>query len=407
MRRRKTALLVGLVPVVGCFNPAASPVLDTDGTSDDTVSVESTEPGPTSTGTPTTSEGTAETGTAGCMSDDDCADADPCSIDTCEEGACAHEPNVDDPECVCAGPADCTQLPMDDDCQQRTCIDGVCGLELTPAGTPLAETQQMAEDCKTLVCDGNGGVEVVDENADLPVDGSECTLDECNDGEPINPPIAEGTPCAAGVCNAEGQCVGCNSPDDCGGESTFCATVTCERQICGVALTEAGTPVPEQTDNDCQEVQCDGNGNEAPVADDADLPLDDGNPCTGEACSNGEPSHPALTGQACNDGQFCNGTDTCSSGGSCSVHSGNPCPGADQDADCSESCNESTNSCTANDPNGTPCGSCRSCSSGSCVIASGADCGACRTCSATGSCQLQCVAGELCCPGDLCLPGCP
>jgi len=58
----------------------------------------------------------------------------------------------------------------------------------------------------------------------------------------------------------------------------------------------------------------------------------------------------------CNDGLYCTGTDTCSSG-SCSVHTGDPCASrvGDNDNDCSESCNETNDNCTANDPNGSTC----------------------------------------------------
>src|SRR4029077_10048748 len=59
-------------------------------------------------------------------------------------------------------------------------------------------------------------------------------------------------------------------------------------------------------------------------------------------------------GSACTDGLFCTGTDTCASG-SCSVHSGDPCPGPDGDGNCAESCNETSDNCTANDPNGSAC----------------------------------------------------
>ena len=81
----------------------------------------------------------------------------------------------------------------------------------------------------------------------------------------------------------------------------------------------------------------------------------DNNPCTNDTCS-GVPkvcSHTNNTA-SCTDNTYCNGADTCS-GGTCSVHAGNPCPGADGDSDCSEVCNEATDTCTANDPNGSAC----------------------------------------------------
>ena len=60
------------------------------------------------------------------------------------------------------------------------------------------------------------------------------------------------------------------------------------------------------------------------------------------------------TTNPCDDFVYCNGADTCS-GGECSVHAGNPCPGPDGDGNCSEMCNEDANSCTAADPDGSVC----------------------------------------------------
>ena len=87
----------------------------------------------------------------------------------------------------------------------------------------------------------------------------------------------------------------------------------------------------------------------------------------------------AVDGTPCDDGIFCNGEDTCS-GGSCSVHAGNPCSGPDGDANCSESCDEGTDACTAADPDGSACDDgllCtaeETCSSGSCATGAPLDC---------------------------------
>jgi hypothetical protein len=89
-----------------------------------------------------------------------------------------------------------------------------------------------------------------------------------------------------------------------------------------------------------------------------------GDPCAGpdgdgncsESCN--EASDNCLladpNGSACNDSLFCNGTDTCS-GGACTGHTGDPCPGADGDGNCSESCSEAADNCLAADPNGSAC----------------------------------------------------
>jgi len=477
-------LSILLCALAGCFTP------DPTDTPVDTDAAEGTATSTSGTATTPTSDATSpDTGTAECANDDECADADPCSIDACAAGTCTHEPDVDNPACACSTPADCVQLPEDDECRTRTCDGGVCGLEFTAAGTPLGETQQMAEDCKVVVCDGAGAAETIDDDADVPDDGLECTSDACEAGVPVSTPAKPGTPCAAGMCNADGQCTGCTDPSECGGESTFCQMVTCVDSICGIELTPLGTALPEQTDADCQQVVCDGRGNAASIPDDDDVPADDGNDCTGDTCQAGAEVHPdlptdtgcdqdgglfcdgagacvectqnnqcgggsaclvpacvdggctvvpAAANTPCSDGMFCTANDACNANGVC-VGSGNPCPGADGDGDCSESCNEGSDNCTANDASGTACTDNLFCTqtdtcnaSGTCVGSgnpcpgadgdsdcsemcnetadacsgndpAGADCGACRTCNGSGTCNNLCNALAMCCPGDVCI----
>ncbi len=52
---------------------------------------------------------------------------------------------------------------------------------------------------------------------------------------------------------------------------------------------------------------------------------DDGNVCTDDTCDPTSGCVHSNSTAACSDGLFCNGSDTCSDG-SCSIHSGNPCP---------------------------------------------------------------------------------
>ncbi|MEM6992022.1 MAG: hypothetical protein AAF721_16045, partial [Myxococcota bacterium] len=268
-----------------------------DGSSSDTGSdagsAESTSDADPETGAST---GTPEPGAhSGCIDASDCDDGDPCTDDACAEPQCVHTPRLDDPACACTTVEDCSDLPEDNECRSRRCDDGVCGLNLVPAGTPLGEAQQIAEDCLTLTCDGAGEVELVPEALDIPDDGLECTQDTCEMGTPLNEPVPEGTTCIAGSCDATGSCVGCLTAADCGGETTFCHTVTCDAGVCGVEETEAGTLLPSeaQTEGDCVALACDGVGNAAPTADDDDLPADDGNECTQEICVDGTAQHPA------------------------------------------------------------------------------------------------------------------
>jgi hypothetical protein len=106
---------------------------------------------------------------------------------------------------------------------------------------------------------------------------------------------------------------------------------------------------------------------------------------------------------------FCNGPDTCS-GGSCSVHTGKACPGADGDSNCSESCKESTDTCNAPDPNGSSCNDgvfCNgadTCSSGSCSQHAGSPCTGQQVCNeAQDKCETAgCPSGNSCNDGIFC-----
>lgn len=114
---------------------------------------------------------------------------------------------------------------------------------------------------------------------------------------------------------------------------------------------------------------------------------DDGSVCTDDQCdATGTCLHPDNSADCtAADGLYCNGTDTCS-GGTCSVHSGDPCTGADGDADCAETCDEVADDCLGDDPNGSACASglfcfdvlyqmgSETCQTGSCDAVQGTTC---------------------------------
>ncbi len=88
-----------------------------------------------------------------------------------------------------------------------------------------------------------------------------------------------------------------------------------------------------------------------------------GNPCEICKTSLNRYDWSARNGVACNDGLYCNGTDTCSNR-ICSVHTGDPCPENSNVCDGIRTCNESTDSCN----NGTPlnCNDGKVCTDDSC-----------------------------------------
>jgi hypothetical protein len=157
-----------------------------------------------------------------------------------------------------------------------------------------------------------------------------------------------------------------------------------------MAFQSAGTVVSTQTAGDCQENQCDGAGNVAPVVADTDLPVD-GIECTDDVCTLGVPSNPSSpSGALCSiGGVVCDGAGTCVecvTGAECASGVCKP------DLTCLPS------SCTnaALDPGETDvdCGgpSCLGCSPGdTCTAASDCLAGACMP---TGTCEGGLMFGE-------------
>ncbi len=224
-----------------------------------------------------------------------------CSSAICNGGTCVE----------CAVAAQCPG--SDTECQTRTCNSNVCGFSFTAAGTPVAS--QTAGDCKQNQCNGTGGITIANLDADVPVDGLECTGDVCTLGVPSNPPVAVDTACGPGgasFCSAGGQCVQCTAAAQCPAGDE-CKTATCSSNTCGFSFTAAGFVTSSQMPGDCKQNQCDGAGNSAPVTFDTDVPVD-GNQCTDDVCTAGAPSNPALplnTMCSQNGGTICDGAGAC------------------------------------------------------------------------------------------------
>jgi hypothetical protein len=291
-------------------------------------------------------------------------------------------------------------------------------------------------DCRVDLC--LSGVLQVDQvdDADIPIDACACTTDYCENGFEVYDPFPASTPCPGSpelVCDGVCNCVGCVSEQDCPTPGNQCMDPLCDaNQTCVEIPKSNGTGCNDGTlcsqSDTCQGGNCVGNNPViCPTPDQCHDPgvcdggsgqcsnppkgngtgcndnlfctasdtcqngacLGSGNPCPGpdndgncsETCNEGadQCNAPDPNGSACNDGAFCNGSDTCS-GGACSGHAGNPCPGADGDGNCSESCNEGADQCNAPDPDTSACNDnlyCNgtdSCSGGACSTHSGNPC---------------------------------
>ncbi|UQA58469.1 hypothetical protein [Polyangium aurulentum] len=203
----------------------------------------------------------------------------------------------------CKTVADC---PSSGECGVWTCKEESCVVDAKPSGT--VPTTQVPGDCKRLVCDGNGNAVSEPSNEDTASDGTPCTTDKCVDGTPTYAPAPAGTACGVGnqlECNGAGACVGCTVGSDCGPEEP-CATWLCEAGTCKRVLKASGTFVEDPALGDCKGHFCDAIGQVVAGAYDSDV-MDDGNPCTTDACSNGAEIHePVPAGTSCGTGcQMC------------------------------------------------------------------------------------------------------
>jgi hypothetical protein len=359
-------------------------------------------------------------------------DMNECTDDVCENGAPVNKPKAAGTACtmgggaVCDGNGACVQClvatdcaGMDDACQTRTCTQNTCGHAFTAAGTPLPT--QTPGDCHENQCDGNGGVVAANQDTDLPDDMNPCTDDICTAGVPSHNNKAQGAACGTNmVCDGNGACIGCNAASDCPGTDDECKKRTCTAGTCGVAFTASGTALMSQTPNDCRKSVCDGAGSVVNVPDDTDLPLDDGNACTTEACNAGVPSHPAKAdGSACNDNNACTQTDTCQVG---VCTGGNPvsCAPPDQ-CHLAGVCDTTAGTCTyptATDgiactagglPGACMAGTCATCGDGvKNGSETGVDCGGptCPACAAGQGCTSGTDCMSQVCTGNVCQP-CP
>jgi RHS repeat-associated protein len=265
-------------------------------------------------------------------------------------------------------------------------------------------------------CDGAGGCAVGTPPAID--DGNPCTADACDSLIGVtHTPLPSGTSCAdsnvcngAETCNGTGECIGGVAPsiDD---------QNACTEDTCDASAGIRHAPVPSGTS--CADADlcngpesCDSQG-ECIAGTPSEV--DDGNPCTLDTChpTNGASHLPVAEGTTCDDGSLCNGTDTCDGLGACqvgtppAVDDGNPCT-----ADACDSVlgvthspvAPGTNCADATVCNGTEtCNATGSCTPGSApTVDDGNPCTADTCDPATGVTHTPVSAGTSCPDGDAC-----
>nr|HEX4317057.1 hypothetical protein [Kofleriaceae bacterium] len=115
---------------------------------------------------------------------------------------------------MCDGGGDCVNCTLpnqcpgsDTECQVRSCQQGTCGFDNTPANT--VTKAQVAGDCKTQICDGSGAFTDITNGSDVPNDNNACTNDFCTGSDPDHSNVGIGTVCGSGglVCDGSGNCI--------------------------------------------------------------------------------------------------------------------------------------------------------------------------------------------------------
>jgi RHS repeat-associated protein len=223
-----------------------------------------------------------------------CSTGNPCkSGETCTTGACGGGTNK------AAG----TACSTGNACKSgETCTNGTCGGGTNKAAGTACSTGnpcKSGETCTSGTCGGGANRTGSCDDGNLCTQSDSCQSGICVGSTPIT--------CATDACHNAGACAptsGVCPARKADGTSCSDGNACNGAEACGAGVCAAGTP---------------------PV-------VDDGNPCTTDACSpTGGVTHVAVAnGTSCSDGNACNGAETCQSG-TCAagvppmVNDGNPC----------------------------------------------------------------------------------
>jgi len=280
----------------------------------------------------------------------------------------------------CDGAGHCSQCTKasecsgtTNDCQQPVCTAFACSTQHTAANTPTTvNPPQVAGDCLTIVCDGNGGTMTIPDDSDPANSGTVCITDTCNNGVAGTPVLHPGMMCGGSVgmpemCSATGMCgcqtnADCTAPNTCGGGNPgtplFCG---CTKTTCAAQNTTCGTI----SDGCFGTLNCDDN-----KTDGTETAVD----CGGVASANPTCS---LT---CGQGLKCNANSDCMSG----FCVDNVC--------CNSACNTTCEACSAAKKGQGSDGQCGAIKGGTdplnqCTAASMASCGNSGGCNGAGACS--------------------
>jgi hypothetical protein len=300
---------------------------------------------------------------------------------------------------ACTAPTDCPNPP--NACVTNTCNGGCCGTMNVTQGTKTPDGQNPGS-CMSNECDGNGNAAMVVDTTNTPAPMDACHTATCSmTGTPGQAPVSQGTMCSfngGAVCDANGNCVGCNSTADC------TSPMICLSQMCSAPTCTDNTKDGTETDIDC-------GGNACPGCADSKM-CDVDSDCQHDFCKSG-----ICTLPTCSD-NVQNGNETDVDCGGAGFNGLNACPACGVNKKCSHDSDCTTGLCSGGKcvtkDNGVACTGNAQCTSnvcstngaGNCCAAAcspaGGTCGA-TGCDATGACVFP--AASTPCGTAACIDG--
>lgn len=256
-------------------------------------------------------------------------DLESCTIDSCLNGVAVHEKRPDDTPCTYGELAGLCQAgkctiecgPSFPDCNDgNPCTEDSCNANTGKCtfanldGLPTPDYVPVPGDCQQVTCAAGKSVSFPDDT-DVPDDEDSCTMGACVGGKPMQSPTNAGAPCSGkdgftGFCDEMGQkCVECSAAIHCPIPANPCMGRACVNNKCMPSDLVGQEVNPKK--GDCKKTVCDSSGVAQTQSDNADIPVD-GNPCTGDVCTNGVPSNPnMMMGASCGGALTCNGMGQC------------------------------------------------------------------------------------------------
>jgi len=402
-RRRAALVVIGALMTTGA-GCASDPSSDDD--ADATPSEDTTAPTDTASGTDTSSLDVVETCTL-TSEGAPCDDGDPCTVDDeCAGGLC-----VGGASRACEDPSPCRtgRCEPGEGCVFEDVADGeACALPCFTAATCDAGVcvpdEGSAKSCPSAAdpCVDRWSCDPTTGECTVPIfalEGATCDLDE--------------DVCTLDACDGEGACVTTGAVQTCATQSANnpCWTYSCVKKT-GCVRTTFVTGASCDDLNACT-------GNDSCVVNDQGqqgclgepLRIDDGNPCTNDACAAGTITHTPVDGVVCDvPDDLCVGTGLCAEGNCVAA----PVVDCDDDDPCTDdACDPATGACTHQPgsegescDDGDSCTTGETCTSGVCQ-GGGVVPGCCGNglCEDGELCGCADCEGEACDDGDVCVTG--